>query len=132
MPAASSGAASTEMKPPEALSPGTPVTSASIPSAASLPPPLEKPRQKTYHLTAADIAEIRRLRAEDPFKYTRKMLAEKFKCTEFFVGMCAPANEERMEWAKANLEVAKGRWGPKRTRAREERTMRRELWNRDA
>ena len=107
----------------------TPVTT---PPRAPLPPPVKRPRRKTYHLGAAEIAEIRRLRATDPFVWTRKKLAERFGCTEFFVGMCMPANQERMEWHERNLEAAKTRWGPKRRWARHERTQRRELWNRDA
>ena len=101
-------------------------------AAAPLPPALQEPRQKKYHLKAGDIAEIRRLRTLDPFQWTRKRLAEKFGCTEFFVGMCVQANEERMQWHERNLAMAKRRWGPKRRTAREERLKRRALWNMDA
>ena len=105
-------------------------TTAASRQATSLPPPIKAPREKTYHLTAADIAEIRRLRALDPWVNTRQKLAEKFGCTEFFVGMCAP-NQERVEWHQQKLEAAKARWGPRRANAREDRQKRRLIWGRD-
>ena len=113
----------------------SPVRSASRAAAGAavpLPPSINPFRPKTYHLGTAEIAEIRRLRSLDPFEWTRKRLAEKFGCTEFFVGMCVPADQERTDWHERNLEAAKDRWGPKRRRARDERRKRRELWNRDA
>ena len=92
---------------------------------------MHKPYEKKYHLGEDEIAEIRRLRAEDPWKWTRKVLAEKFGCTEFFVGIVAQASKERMDWSKRLLEQTKERWGKRRTYAREERTKRRETWARD-
>lgn len=96
-----------------------------------LPPPVRPPYEKTYHLNEAQIAEIRQLRAADPFKWTRAKLAEKFGCTEFFVGLVAPATPERMDWSKQLLENTKARWGRRRANAREDRTKRREMWGRD-
>jgi hypothetical protein len=97
-----------------------------------LPPAVKPPREKTYHLSKEDIEEMRRLRQSDEWTWTRKRLADKFGCTEFFVGMCVQASHTRMEWAKTNLDRVKQRWGDKRRSARDERTKRRELWGRDA
>lgn len=97
-----------------------------------MPPPIKKPYEKVYHLTKEQIEEIRTLRSSDPWKWTRKVLAEKYGCTDFFVGMCCQASPERMAWHEQNLEAAKAKWGPRRRAAREERKKRRELWMRDA
>lgn len=100
-------------------------------SDKSLPPPVRKTLEKKYHLKPEDIAEIRRLRTLDPFKYTRKKLAEKFGCSEFFVGIVAEASKEKKEHEAKILENIKSRWGKRRTSAREDRQKRRELWGRD-
>ena len=96
-----------------------------------LPPPVRKTEEKKYHLKPEDIEEIRRLRTLDPFMNTRKKLAEKFGCSEFFVGMVCEASKERKEQQVKILENIKSRWGKKRTYAREDRQKRRELWYRD-
>lgn len=92
---------------------------------------MHEPYEKKYHLKQEEIEEIRRLRSEDPFKWTRKVLAEKFGCTEFFVGIIAEASHKRKEWSTRLSEQTKERWGKRRTYAREERTKRREMWARD-
>ena len=96
-----------------------------------LPPPVRRPYEKKYHLNEEDFAEIRRLRAEDPYKWTRNKLAEKFGCSQFFVGMVAEATKEKKDVEREKIEAVKARWGKKRRYAREDRTKRRELWGRD-
>ena len=96
-----------------------------------LPQPVHKPYEKTYHLNQAQIADIRRLRTEDPFKWTRAKLAEKFGCSQFFVGMVSEASTERKEQSRQALENTQARWGKRRRYAREDRAKRRELWGRD-
>ena len=100
-------------------------------SGRHLPPAIRKPYTKTYHLNDEQIAEIRRLRSSDPFRWTRAKLAEKFGCTEFFVGMVVQAPKERMDQTQRQLEAIKDRWGTKRTLAREDRAKRRAMWGRD-
>ncbi|KAK8198224.1 mitochondrial 54S ribosomal mL58 domain-containing protein [Phyllosticta capitalensis] len=109
---------------------------ASPPSSSSeqppkLPPALRTPYAKKYHLTAVDIAEIRRLRALDPATWTRQKLADKFECSQFFVGLVAPAPEHAQRKAD-EVEAIKARWGPRRREAREERRRRKESWGRGA
>ena len=96
-----------------------------------LPPPIRKPYEKKYHLREKEIEEIRELRGSDPFTWTRKKLAEKYDCSQFFVGLICQASEERLVQQKKVLEDIKGKWGMRRRHAREDRTRRRELWGRD-
>ncbi len=96
-----------------------------------LPPPISKPYEKKYHLREKEIEEIRRLRGSDPFTWTRKKLAEKYDCSQFFVGLICQASEERVEQQTKVLEDIKSKWGMRRRHAREDRTRRRELWGKD-
>ena len=89
-----------------------------------------KPYEKKYHLREKEFEEIRRLRAEDPVTWSRSKLAEKFGCSQFFVGMIAPNEDKRLQEDKA-LEQIKERWGRRRRHAREDRQTRREMWGRD-
>lgn len=111
-------------------------SSSSLPSSKSnpaqkLPPPLRQPYEKKYHLTETDVAEIRRLRASDPVKWSRQKLADKFECSQFFVGLVAPAPEHAQRKAD-EVEELKKRWGPRRRAAREDRKRRKEMWGRGA
>ncbi|KAF2202385.1 hypothetical protein GQ43DRAFT_312506 [Delitschia confertaspora ATCC 74209] len=65
----------------------------------SLPQAVRQPYEKKYNVTPEQIEEIRRLRKEDPEKWTRVRLAEKFGCSQFFVGLVAPngGKAERVE-----------------------------------
>lgn len=130
---------------PNIAQPGTPLhtknaspasdhsTSSRLPPrpSAALPEPLSTPYEKKYHLTEADIKEIQRLRAEDPDYWTRVRLADKFGCTQFFVGMVAK-NAEKAERVSEAHEMARSRWGTRRREAREDRVRRKVLWGRDA
>ena len=88
-------------------------------------------KEKKYHLTPADIEEIRTLRTEDPWKWTRKALAEKFECSQFFVGMVGEAPAKKKAFEEKKLEEVKERWGRRKRLAREDRGRRREMWGRD-
>ncbi|KAL8800212.1 MAG: hypothetical protein Q9182_005334 [Xanthomendoza sp. 2 TL-2023] len=96
-----------------------------------LPPPIKKPMEKKYHLKEADIAEIRQLRQKDPITWSRKKLAQKFDCSEFFVSMVCEASPERRQQQQMALDDIKARWGNRRRYAREDRQKRRTLWARD-
>lgn len=67
----------------------------------------------------------------DPNVWTRKKLAEKFDCSQFFVGMVVQATKEKKEKEKKILEDVKEKWGRRKRYAREDRRKRRELWERD-
>ena len=102
-------------------------TSASASSTTALPPAVRPVYEKKYHLKEADIAEIRRLRAEDPRQWTRVRLAEKFECSQFFVSLCCSAPQIKDE-RNAELEKIKEKWGRTKTEAREDRQTRKQSW----
>ena len=58
-------------------------------------------------------------------------LARKFNCSMTFIQMCCQAPSEKKELERQKVEAIKARWGPKRTRAREDRVKRRDLILRD-
>ncbi|KAF6832535.1 54S ribosomal protein L20, mitochondrial [Colletotrichum plurivorum] len=104
--------------------------SSSSTSSTSLPPAIKVPARGAnprYHLTKDDVAEIRRLRAEDPVKWSVTALARKFDCSEVFITICTPAPREHKERVAARLEAVKSKWGGIRTRAREDRSRRKEM-----
>jgi hypothetical protein len=114
--------------------PGTPLhTSSFLPPrpTAALPAPVRAPYEKKYHLTDKEIGEIRQLRTQDPYTWTRVKLAEKFGCSQFFVGMVVKAKEKAKEVEAGHAEMRK-LWGAKRREAREDRERRKVLWGRDA
>ncbi|UNI21185.1 hypothetical protein JDV02_007197 [Purpureocillium takamizusanense] len=93
-----------------------------------LPPAMRYPRrQPRYNLKKEDIAEIKRLREEDPIKWSVGQLSKKFDCSPIFVRMVAPAPAEHLDYLKAKLERKMTRWGPKKTQAREDRRRRAEM-----
>lgn len=115
-------------------SPGTPLHTAShVPPrpSSALPPPVRTPYEKQYHLSESDVAEMRRLRRSDPDTWTRVKLAERFGCSQFFVGLVAK-NEAKAERVAAEHEAARAKWGVRRREAREDRVRRKVAWGRDA
>ncbi|KAK7397921.1 hypothetical protein QQX98_012706 [Neonectria punicea] len=86
-----------------------------------------KRRTPSYHLGAEDIKEMKRLRNEDPFKWTSYSLAEKFQCSSVFVRMAAPAPPEYLKALKDKAERRESRWGHIRAKARDDRKRRTEM-----
>jgi hypothetical protein len=82
-------------------------------------------------LSESDVAKIQRLRSEDPKTWTRVALAEKFGCSQFFVGMVAK-NKVQAESVARRHEGAREKWGARRKIAKEDRERRKALWGRDA
>lgn len=77
--------------------------------------------------------ELRALRKEDPVKWSVKQLARKFDCSTLFVSyVTAGLSKEQQERQKMVTQVIQSRWGRKRRVAREDRTLRKERWYRDA
>lgn len=97
----------------------------------ALPDAVRQPYEKKYHLGEKEIREIRELRTQDPYTWTRVKLAEKFGCSQFFVGMVVKAREKAGEVARGHEEVRR-RWGTVKREAREDRVRRKEMWGRDA
>ncbi|KAK4219605.1 mitochondrial ribosomal protein subunit L20-domain-containing protein [Rhypophila decipiens] len=80
--------------------------------------------QKPHHVTAEQVAEIRRLRTEDPVTNSVHKLADKYNCSALFIRMCVQAPKEHKEKVKAEEDRIKARWGPIRSAARAERKRR--------
>ncbi|ODA80729.1 hypothetical protein RJ55_03688 [Drechmeria coniospora] len=95
---------------------------------ANLPPVMRYHRREpTYHLKEEDIAEMKRLRSEDPVKWSVGHLAQKFDCSPIFVKMVSPAPAGHLDWLRSKLDRKMARWGPKKTQAREDRRRRAEM-----
>lgn len=96
---------------------------------AKLPPSLRPVTEQKYHLSAEEIAEMKRLREEDPRQWTRVRLAEKYGCSQFFVSLCCSAPQIKEERDKLMDEI-RSKWGRGRKEAREDRNIRKERWGR--
>lgn len=96
-----------------------------------LGPALRTPREKKYHLTEADVAEMRGLRESDPRAWTVAKLAEKFQCSSFFVALCTKSPTVQREREEQDAAV-RARWGRGKREAREDRQTRKDLWGRVA
>lgn len=94
-------------------------------------PALSVEKEKQYHLTAEDIAEIQKLRLEDPSKWTRKALAAKFQCSPFFISMVSKPDAGRLQEMNSVLETIKSEWTEHRKESRRDRARRREYWLKD-
>lgn len=100
-------------------------TSNKLPPLLPFLPTPEQP--KVHHLRPDDITEMRRLRAEDPVKNSVIALSNKFGCSKTFVMMCCHAPKEHQEMHKERLAAVRESWGPKRTKAREDRVRRKDM-----
>lgn len=109
-------------------SPASQRSASTTTSEPKLPPALNvKSRNPSYHLSQEDVAEIRRLRAEDPIAWSVTKLATKFNCSKVFITICTDAPREHKERLEKRMDVLKGRWGAVRTKARIERTKRKDM-----
>ncbi|PGG97009.1 hypothetical protein GX51_07558 [Blastomyces parvus] len=97
-----------------------------------LPPVFRQQKNQTKNILGEqEIAEMRKLRLEDPMKWSRYVLAQKFGCSAHFVMQVCDAGPQKKAIQQQVLEAIKSRWGKKRTIAREDRQLRKELWARD-
>ncbi|CEP60742.1 mitochondrial 54S ribosomal protein mL58 LALA0_S01e17920g [Lachancea lanzarotensis] len=97
---------------------------------ANWAPALHVQKEKSYHLKPEQIAEIQKLRLENPDKYTRKALAQKFNVSPLFVSLVSSATPGRMSEMTQRLQTIKDEWHPKRALARDDRKKRKLLWYR--
>lgn len=97
----------------------------------SLAPPLSTPRDTNYNLTPQQVEEIRSLRMNEPEKWTRRALAERFGVSGFTISLVADANPERSAEMQSRLGQIKSMWSEGRKKARIEREKRKEAWYRD-
>ncbi|KAI0264015.1 mitochondrial ribosomal protein subunit L20-domain-containing protein [Gloeopeniophorella convolvens] len=99
---------------------------------APLPPPLAKPKPGYKRVPDEAIAEMRRLRTENPKLWTRSKLAEKFGCSHSFISYAAPLSRDARRIALARRdtvhEKARARWGEVTATIRDIRKKRKEFW----
>jgi Mitochondrial ribosomal protein subunit L20 len=106
---------------------------------AHLAPRLDRAKsadQGADRLTPAQILELRQLRSSDPGRWTRKKLADKFGCSESFVGIVGFSRDPKGESLRAmrrrqveqernNVEAM---WSSRKKLAADERRARRAMW----
>ncbi|KAH9999625.1 mitochondrial ribosomal protein subunit L20-domain-containing protein [Russula compacta] len=101
-------------------------------TGVALPPPLEKPTPAYPRLSDDKITEMRRLRMENPARYTCRKLADTFGCSPSFVSYVAPLKPSQQRAALARREreheKARARWGERTALIREIRKKRKEFW----
>lgn len=84
---------------------------------------------KKDKLTAEDVAEMRRLRDENPIENSVTKLAKRFNCTKAYV-MIATGHKDMTDHKKRmerQLDKLKARWGPRKAKARSDRYKRTEM-----
>lgn len=67
----------------------------------------------------------------EPEKWTRRALAERFGVSGFTISLVADANPERSAEMQSRLGQIKSMWSEGRKKARIEREKRKEAWYRD-
>lgn len=98
-------------------------------TAGEEPPTLKPtPSPKRLHLNAEAVAEIQRLRREDPRTNSRIALSKQFECSPVFVGMVAPLPKEQYERVWEDLEKRRRGWGQRKVMIKEIRKRRRDFW----
>lgn len=102
-----------------------------VPEGDRMPPALKRIQEKKYHVTPEQVAEMQRLRNEDPSRWTIDRLAAEYECSTHFVRICAK-NETAGKAHGERLVLTQNRWGRKKTLARQDRRRRKDLWGRDA
>jgi hypothetical protein len=101
-------------------------------SQIRLPPPIRaNPKVPHHHLTDKEIAEIIRLKQQDPDAWDNTKLARKFNCSSVFISICLSQcgvdDSKRKKEMQEKLEAIKARWGPRRRKAKEEQERRYQL-----
>jgi len=106
----------------------------SVADMADLPAPASKPFHISKMLTQEDVEEIRRLRGENPKKWSVEALRTKFGCTSVMVmHICKKVSKEKglkkAHWDKKMRNIAS--WGKRKREAMDARQRRKEMWLRD-
>jgi hypothetical protein len=98
-------------------------------------PPLLRPSayvKEPPRVTPEQMEEIRRLRQEDPEKYSRSRLAEMFNCTSHFVANIAALHPtQRKQFTRRRdeeHEAVRQSWGARKSLFMDIRKKRREFW----
>ncbi|KAJ1032691.1 hypothetical protein NDA16_000713 [Ustilago loliicola] len=100
---------------------------------SSLPPALRPRSHRASQankgvITPEQIAEIQRLRKQDPITNTKSKLAQQFNCSPLFISIVAPLPKAVRQVKKQQDDLKKQSWGLNKRVARAEREERRLLW----
>lgn len=99
---------------------------------ASLPPAVHRPPEKRYNVGPKEIEEMRALRTADDATWTTGTLAKKFDCSRWFVNQVVRSSwERRVQLREEEMRRRAVLWGPRRTKARQDRVKRKALWKYD-
>lgn len=82
-----------------------------------VPPEMKRTWAKSYHLTKEDVAELKKLRFEDPETWTVTKLAEKFKCSTKFVRIVGRVPVAFRDKVEENMKRKMATWGPRKLKA---------------
>ncbi|KZT51421.1 hypothetical protein CALCODRAFT_414006, partial [Calocera cornea HHB12733] len=114
-----------------ALGKRTPSAASSSTETVPLPPPMRKPREEKKNTVGPEvIAEIRRLRLEDPDINLPSVLAKQFGVSAQFVRIAAPLPKAiaRRHMEEYLASQGKEKWGYKKRLIRETRQKRKDYW----
>lgn len=107
-------------------------SSSSTETGGPVPPALRAEKPQHERMSDDQIAKLRKLRAEDPAKWTRGKLAKEFGCTPSFVMHVAAMKSAERKKALAlrdeEHEEARSKWGERKSIVRAIRKKRREFW----
>lgn len=78
-------------------------------------------------ITREEVAEMRRLRSEDPHRWNVHNLSVKYDLPRGFIMACCQAPKEKIEFERRKMELIQARWGPAKKKAHEDRLRRREM-----
>lgn len=100
-----------------------------------LGPPLKLRNDVPHnHLSDTDIAEIQKLRREEPEYWSAARLGRKFNCSQMFITICVKESGAdnvltRQHWER--IDASRSRWGPRRRMAYEDKLRRKDAALRD-
>ncbi|KAH9948837.1 mitochondrial ribosomal protein subunit L20-domain-containing protein [Amylocystis lapponica] len=112
--------------------PASPLLRPAGPAADALPPTLRTETPSPPRASDQVLQQIRKLRLEDPEKWTRTRLSKEFGCTPGFVGRVASLKvaDRKKVLRKRDQEHAQARaqWGERKAFVADARKKRREFW----
>ncbi|KAJ1033369.1 hypothetical protein NDA13_001361 [Ustilago tritici] len=108
--------------------PSSPADESSLPPALRPRSHCASSQNKSSAITPKQIAEIQRLRKQDPIVNTKSKLAQRFNCSPLFISIVAPLPKAVKQVKKQQDDLKKQSWGLNKRVARAEREERRLLW----
>ncbi|KAJ1586341.1 hypothetical protein NDA12_007063 [Ustilago hordei] len=108
--------------------PSSPADESSLPPALRPRSHCASSQNKSSAITPKQIAEIQRLRKQDPIVNTKSKLAQMFNCSPLFISIVAPLPKAVKQVKKQQDDLKKQSWGLNKRVARAEREERRLLW----